>query len=315
MTIQAAFRRHLDQYSLLISLVLIVLLFGATSDNFLSAQTMLTILNQLPPLMMVTVGMTLVMMVGGIDLSVGSVSALSGVIVGAALGHWGVPLPFAILLAVLCAILIGAASGWLSSYAGLPSFIVTLGILESARGAAYAASSSQTIFVGPQIQGLSLPLPGIAVSAAFVLALAVIILAHFTVTRTVAGRHIVAIGTSEAAARISGIRTRPYKLAVFAVSGLLAGIAGCFATSYLAASDPNAGVGLELSAIAAAVIGGTSLNGGRGSIIGGFIGVLIIAVLQSGLAQIGASEPIKRLITGAVIIVAVLLDRWRASKS
>ena len=125
------------------------------------------------------------------------------------------------------------------------------------------------------------------------------------------GRYIVAIGTNEVAARISGITTRPYKMAVLALSGALAGLGGLFNAAYLGAADPNAGLGLELSAIAAAVIGGTSLMGGRGSIVGAFAGVLIIAVLQNGLAQLGASEPTKRLLTGAVIILAVLIDRWR----
>ena len=111
---------------------------------------------------------------------------------------------------------------------------------------------------------------------------------------------------------MSGIDTRPYVLGVLAVSGGLAGLGGVFNAAYLGSADPNAGIGLELSAIAAAVIGGTSLMGGRGSIIGAFAGVLIISVLQNGLAQIGVSEPAKRLITGAVIIIAVLIDRWRA---
>ena len=130
-------------------------------------------------------------------------------------------------------------------------------------------------------------------------------------TRTVFGRYLVAIGTSDKAARISGIKVESHVTAVLLISGLLAGLGGVMNAAYLGASDPNAGIGLELSAIAAAVIGGTSLMGGRGSIVGAFIGVLIISVLQNGLAQLGISEPFKRLITGMVIILAVLLDRWR----
>jgi ribose transport system permease protein len=131
-------------------------------------------------------------------------------------------------------------------------------------------------------------------------------------TRTVFGRYLIAIGTSEQAAKISGIRTEPYLTAVLVLSGLLAGLGGIMNTAYLGASDPNAALGMELSAIAAAVIGGTSLMGGRGTIVGAFIGVLIISVLQNGLAQLGVTEPFKRLITGVVIILAVLLDRWRS---
>jgi ribose transport system permease protein len=185
-------------------------------------------------------------------------------------------------------------------------------MLEMARGLAYVTTGSQTVYIGSQIQSLALPLPGIGVSAALIFAIVLVITAQFVLTRTVLGRYLVAIGTNEQAARMSGIDPRPYRLMVLAVSGALAGIAGIFNAAYLGSADPNAGIGLELSAIAAAVIGGTSLMGGRGSIIGAFAGVLIIAVLQNGLAQIGVSEPTKRLITGAVIIIAVLIDRWRA---
>ena len=136
-------------------------------------------------------------------------------------------------------------------------------------------------------------------------------MAQLALTRTAFGRYLIAIGTNETAARISGIRTEPYLALVLVISGTLAGLGGLMNAAYLGASDPNAAIGLELSAIAAAVIGGTSLMGGRGSIIGAFIGVLIISVLQSGLAQLGVSEPFKRLITGLVIILAVVIDRWR----
>jgi len=125
------------------------------------------------------------------------------------------------------------------------------------------------------------------------------------------GRYLVAIGTNESAVRLAGINTKPVKVAVFALLGLLTGLGGVFYTSRLGSSDPNAGVGLELSAIAAVVIGGTSLMGGRGSVVNTFFGVLIIATLEAGLAQVGASEPTKRVITGLVIVVAVVLDAWR----
>jgi ribose transport system permease protein len=303
----------LDEYFLLVALAALIVLFGAVSEHFLSMATLSTVLNQLPPLMLATVGMTLVMMVGGIDLSVGSLLALSATIIGVASVSMALPLPVAILLGVGATTLAGSFSGWLTAYFGLPSFIVTLGMLEATRGLAYMVSNSQTVFIGPRIQALSLPLPVLGLAPAFLIALAVIAFAHGVLRRTVAGRYIVAIGTNETAARISGIETKPYRMATLAVSGLLAGFAGLFNASYLAAADPNAGSGLELSAIAAAVIGGTSLMGGRGSVVGAFIGVLIIAVLQSGLAQVGLTEPVKRLITGGVIIAAVLLDRWRAA--
>ncbi len=182
-----------------------------------------------------------------------------------------------------------------------------------ARGLSYLTSDSQTVYIGASVQTIALPLPVIGVSGALILSLVIVAGGQFLITRTVFGRHLVAIGTNEEAARMSGIDHRPYRLAVLALSGVLAALAGIFNTAYLGSADPNAGIGLELSAIAAAVIGGTSLMGGRGAVLGAFAGVLIIAVLQNGLAQIGATEPTKRIITGAVIVIAALIDRWRAT--
>lgn len=305
-------KRHAEENFILASLVLLILFFGIASDNFFSLITLTTILNQLPALTVVTVGMTFVLIVAGIDLSVGSVLGFSAALVGAAAIGWGIPLPIACLLGVGAGMICGSVNGVLVSYFSLPSFIVTLGMLEMARGLAYVTTDSQTVYIGAEIQRISLPLPGIGVSAALIFSLLLVVAAHFLLTRTVFGRYITAIGTNEKAARMSGIDTRPYLLYVLTASGGLAGLGGVFNAAYLGSADPNAGIGLELSAIAAAVIGGTSLMGGRGSIIGAFAGVLIISVLQNGLAQIGVSEPTKRLITGAVIIIAVLIDRWRA---
>ena len=306
-------KRHAEENFILASLFLLILFFGFASDNFFSLITLTTILNQLPALTVVTVGMTFVLIVAGIDLSVGSILGFSAAVVGVAAVGWGLPLSVACFLGFAVGIICGSINGILVSYFSLPSFIVTLGMLEMARGLAYVTTDSQTIYIGPEIQKLALPLPGIGVSVALIFSLLLVVGSQFLLTRTVFGRYITAIGTNEKAARMSGIDTRPYRLLVLAVSGGLAGLGGIFNAGYLGSADPNAGIGLELSAIAAAVIGGTSLMGGRGSIIGAFAGVLIISVLQSGLAQIGVSEPTKRLITGAVIIIAVLIDRWRSS--
>lgn len=312
MNIWRAIGRHAEENFILASLILLILFFGFSSDNFFSVITLTTILNQLPALTFVTVGMTLVLIVAGIDLSVGSVMGFCAAVVGVAAVTWGLPLWMACLMGLGAGLICGTVNGLLVAYFSLPSFIVTLGMLEMARGLGYLTTGSQTVYIGSQIQSLALPLPGIGVSAALISAIVLVIAAQFVLTRTVLGRYLVAIGTNEQAAKMSGIDPRPYRLMVLAVSGALAGIAGIFNAAYLGSADPNAGIGLELSAIAAAVIGGTSLMGGRGSIIGAFAGVLIIAVLQNGLAQIGVSEPTKRLITGAVIIIAVLIDRWRA---
>lgn len=308
-----AIRKHAEENFIVASLLLLILFFGLTTDNFFSAVTLTTVLNQLPALTTVTVGMTLVLVVAGIDLSVGSVLGFSATVVGVAVVGLGLPIPLACLLGLSAGLACGLVNGLLVSRFSLPSFIVTLGMLEMARGLAYLTSDSQTVYIGSSIQAVALPLPLIGVSGALLFSLVLVVAGQFVLTRTVFGRHLVAIGTNEEAARMSGIDHRPYRLAVLALSGVLAALAGIFNTAYLGSADPNAGIGLELSAIAAAVIGGTSLMGGRGSVLGAFAGVLIIAVLQNGLAQIGATEPTKRIITGAVIVIAVLIDRWRAT--
>lgn len=305
-------KKHAQENFIIASLVLLILFFGIASDNFFSVITFTTILNQLPALTTVTVGMTLVLIIAGIDLSVGSILGFSAAVVGIAAVGWGLSLPVACLLGLGAGILCGSVNGVLVAYFSLPSFIVTLGMLEMARGLAYMTTNSQTVYIGADIQKIALPLPGLGVSAALIFSLLLVVVAQFILKRTVFGRYITAIGTNDHAARMSGIDSRPYKLLVLTISGALAGLGGIFNAAYLGSADPNAGIGLELSAIAAAVIGGTSLMGGRGSIIGAFAGVLIIVILQNGLAQIGVSEPTKRLITGAVIIIAVLIDRWRA---
>ena len=305
-------RGHVEENFIIASLLLLILFFGFSSENFFSAITLTTILNQLPALTVVTVGMTLVLIVAGIDLSVGSVLGLCAAVVGMSAIHLGMPLWLACIVGIGAGLLCGALNGFLVAWFSLPAFIVTLGMLEMARGLAYMTTASQTVYIGADIQAIALPLPYIGVSPALVVSILIVVIAHLVMTRTVLGRYLVAIGTNQKAASMSGIDPKPYRMLVLAVSGALAGLAGIFNAAYLGSADPNAGIGMELSAIAAAVIGGTSLMGGRGSIVGAFAGVLIIAVLQNGLAQIGVTEPTKRLITGAVIIVAVLIDQWRA---
>lgn len=304
-------RSFVKEYFIFASLILLILFFSLVADNFFSFVTLRTILNQLPALTVVTVGMTLVLIVGGIDLSVGSVLGFSATVVGMAIIGWDLSIFTACLLAISAGILCGSMNGILVAYLALPSFIVTLGMLEMARGMAYITTNSQTMYIGASIQKLALPISQTGVSLALLIALLTVFAAQFVLTKTVPGRYIVAVGANAQAARMSGINTKLYRMVVLAVSGALAGLGGVFNVAYLGAADPNAGTGLELAAIAAAVIGGTSLMGGRGTIVGAFAGVLIIAVLQNGLAQVGVSEPAKRLITGGVIIIAVFLDAWR----
>lgn len=296
------------------ALLAMVVLFASLSSHFLSYATFTTLANQIPDLMVLAVGMTLVLIIGGIDLSVGSVLALAAAVVSVAtLGlGWGI-LPAA-LLGMACAALAGTVTGTITVAWGIPSFIVSLGVLEMARGLAYQLTDSRTAYIGDAYAWLSTPWAA-GVSPSFAIALMVIVLAHLLLTRTVFGRYLVAIGTNEEAVRLAGINPKPYKVMVFALMGALAGLAALFQISRLEAADPNAGAGMELQVIAAVVIGGTSLMGGRGSVISTFFGVLIISVLAAGLAQVGASEPTKRIITGAVIVVAVVLDTYRSYRA
>jgi ribose transport system permease protein len=301
----------LGEHVVLLSLVAIIAFFGLISESFFSLTTLSTLVNQLPALTVVAIGMTLVLISGAIDLSVGSVLALSAGVIGACMSLFGMPLPIAALAGILAGALAGLTNGVLGAYLRLPIFIVTLGMLEVARGLAYTATDSQTVYLGASIQGFALPMGSTGVSAAFLTALVLVIAFDFLLRSTIFGRQIVAVGSNESAAEVSGIDPRQVRCTVLVISGVLAGLGGLMNASYLGSADPNAGVGLELSAIAAAVIGGTSLMGGRGSVTGAFLGVLIVSVLQIGLAQIGVTEPMKRVITGAVIIMAVILDRWR----
>jgi ribose transport system permease protein len=297
-----------------LALLVLIVGFGLASEYFFTRDTFFSIANDLPTLMVMAVGMTFVLIIGGIDLSVGSVLALCGGIVAVALQAWHWPVPLAIGAGLGCGLLCGMATGFTSVAWRIPSFIVTLGMLEIARGSAYLVTDSRTQYVGDALSGFSTPL-AIGVSPAFLLALLVIAGAQFVLVRAVFGRVAVGIGTNEEAMRLAGVDPRPRKIAVFALMGLLSGLGALMQVSRFEAADPNAGVGLELQVIAAVVIGGTSLMGGRGSVVNTFLGVLIVAVLEAGLAQVGASDPAKRVITGAVIIIAVLLDVFRQRRA
>jgi len=300
-----------EYFGLVGALLVLILFFGLQSEYFWSPLTFTTLANQIPSLTVIAVGMTFVLIIAGIDLSVGSVMALSGAVLGLAVLDMNTPLWLAAIFCLATGLACGAFNGLVVTRWSVPSFIVTLGMLEIARGGAYLATGSQTKYIGTAVESISAPLPGINLSPALFLAIAVVIFGQLLLTRTVFGRRMIAVGTNEEAVHLSGINVARVKLLVFSLGGMLAGLGGLFHVGYLQSADPNAGIGLELSAIAAVVVGGTSLSGGKGSVVNTLLGVLIIAVLQTGLAQIGASEPTKRVITGLVIIAAVILDVYR----
>ena len=305
--------RASEVLALLVVLFALVFTFSLTSERFFTWLTLRTVANQVPELVVAAVGLTFVVVTGGIDLSVGSVLALSSAVLGVSLLRFDLSMAVALPLSLAVGLAAGLWNGWLCVRLGVPSFLATLGMLEMARGATYLLTRSQTQYVGPRLEriaeaslfGLSLP---------FLAAMLVVVVGEVVLRRTVFGRHAVAVGANEEAVRFSGVDPRPVKIAAFALCGLLAAAAGVVNAARLGAADPNAGIGFELQAIAAVVVGGTSLSGGRGSVVGSFLGVLVIAVLGAGLAQAGAQEPTKRLVTGAVIVLAVLADGLRRRK-
>ncbi len=299
------------RFGLIVVLAALIGLFSWSSEYFFTVLTFRTLLNQVPPLLVVATAMTLVLVSAQIDLSVGSVLALAGSVFGVAILDLGWPVGVAAMTALFCGLLCGLVNGLVTVRWTIPSFIVTLGMLEIARGGSYLVTGSQTQYLGSRVSALGSPISGLGLSPSVLLALAVVVAGHLLLTRTVFGRYLTAIGTNEEAVRLAGIHVRRVKIAVLALAGALAGLAGVMQTAYLESADPNAGFGMELGAIAAVVIGGTSLMGGRGSVINSFLGVLIVTVLQTGLAQIGASEPTKRIVTGAVIVIAVVADAYR----
>jgi ribose transport system permease protein len=311
-----AIQRWITQYGgLSIALLVLVVVFSLLSKNFASLATVATILNSSPDLILVAIGMTLVLIIGGIDLSVGSVMAFSAAVLAVVYLDWKLPLPVAFIAAILAGMVCGMVNGAISVGFKIPSFVVTLGMLEIARGMTYELTRSESRFIGSAIEWLGEPIPNAFVSPAFLMALGLVGVFQWLLHFTVLGRMSIAIGTNAETVRMSGIRVFPYSFSIFSICGALCGLAGIVQTSRLSTVDPNAGVGIELSAIAACVIGGTSLRGGAGSIVSTLYGVLIVQVLQTGLAQIGVQDPMKRIITGSVIVLAVLIDSLRTGRS
>ncbi|MDR3691049.1 MAG: ABC transporter permease [Fimbriimonas sp.] len=304
-------RAALAEYGpLFVVLALLVGFFSLKTGHFATLANFATIANQIPAPSLVAVGVTFVLIAAEIDLSVGSVVGLSGSVLGVLFLQRHLPMPVAIAACLASGVAAGLFNGWVTTGFKLPSFIVTLGMLEIARGATYWVTHSQTQYIGSPIEsvaatslfGLSLP---------FYVAVFAVACGQFVLIRTVFGRYVMAAGTNPEALRFSGVDPRPIKRKVFLICGVLASVAAVIDVSRFQSADPNAGIGLELQAIAAVVIGGTSLMGGRGSVISSFVGVLIISVLGSGLAAMGAQDEVKRVVTGIVIVLAVIIDRYR----
>ena len=298
-----------------LALMLLVAAFAVMSPLFLTPGNISNILTQIAINVCLAVGMTFVILIGGIDLSVGSVMAFCAVVAGTVLKLDGLSVGMAITLAVLVSVAVGVAcglvNGMISSYWAVPSFIVTLGMLNIARGAALQWTDARSIYEFPNEFNDFGTATVLGIPALFLVALAMVVIGWLVLTRTVFGRLIYAIGNNEEAVHLAGHNVLFYKIAAFTIGGAAVGIAAVLYMTRLTVASPILGIGFELNAIAAVIIGGTSLNGGRGSIIGTLLGACIIGVLANGLVLVGVSDFIRQMITGGVIILAVVLDTYR----
>jgi len=299
-----------------LALVLIVIFFSLTAPYFATTENFLKIFVQIAINTVLASGMTFVILTGGIDLSVGSVLALCTVVGALIMTNPDIPVVLSVPLALLGCMGTGAACGWINGFIceqwKIPSFIVTLGMLNMASGAARVVSNNSTITGLPQpfVDFGNTIIAGVFPTI-FLIAVAVIAIGWFILRFTVFGRFIFAIGTNEEAVRLSGHSPRKYKIAAFTISGLTAGTAAMVYLLRLNVGSPIAGAGYELNAIAAVIIGGTSLSGGKGSIIGTLVGACILQVLSTGLQLFGIGDNFKPIVIGAVIVLAVILDSYR----
>jgi ribose/xylose/arabinose/galactoside ABC-type transport system permease subunit len=295
------------QFGTLIGLVVLCAILWILTPHFLTVSNLLNIAEQTSINAIVAVGMTFVIISGGIDLSVGSIVALAGVVLGTALKS-GEPLAIALVLALGVGFVCGLVNGALISWGGLPPFIVTLGTMSIARGAALLYTEGRPVSgFDESLRVLATGRVGFLPAPVIVMAV-VYLIAHFVLTRTIFGRYVYAIGGNEEATRLSGVPIRFHKTMIYGVSGLMSATAAVILTARLNSAQPIAGMMYELDAIAATVIGGTSLMGGEGSLGGTLVGALIMGVLRNGLNLLGVSSFLQQIVIGGVIVVAVLLD-------
>ena len=294
----------------LVALCVVYATFGVLApDTFLGLVNLLTMTRQTVVVAIAAVGMTFVIVHGGIDLSVGSLVGLTTVVIALALRAGMGPFE-ASLLGLLVPTLAGLVNGALVTGLGITPFIVTLGAMSIFRGAAKGLASEQKIDVLPQ--GLDALMAGEGFMPLGVwIALAVIGLGAVALRYTVFGRHVVAIGSNEATARLCGIPVSRVRILVYGLAGALAGLSGVMEFATLTVGDPTDSIGLELEVIAAVVIGGASLSGGRGSVVGSAVGALLMTEIKTGCTHVGFPNWVQEILTGAIIVVAVAIDRFR----
>jgi len=293
------------------ALIVVFIFLSLASPVFLSADNLFNIGSQTAVTAVIAIGMTLVIITAGIDLSVGSVAALAGVLGVMMMSQAGLPVPVAILGGTLVGAICGLVNGLLVSVAGLNPFIATLGMLTVARGLTFIFTNAVAVFGAPNSfrllgQGVIGPIPIPVLMIALVAVAGYIVL-----SRTRLGRYAYAMGSNLEAARLSGIPIRRYLTSVYVISGALAGFGGMIAASRVNSGQPNFGIGLELDVIAAAVIGGASLFGGQGTVVGTLIGAFLVALIRNGSVLLDINTFYQQVIIGVVIWLAVIWDQYR----
>ncbi len=301
-------RRLATDYALVAATLVMGAAFAAMAPGFLSVDNAVNIALSIAVTGILAVGMTAVILTGGIDLSVGSVVALAGVCAAIVAARTGsVALAFGAALAV--GAISGAVSGGLVTALGVPAFVATLAMLTVARGLAFIVSGGRSVGDLPDAFGALGRATPLGVPAPVLLMAAVMLAGAYVLRRTVFGRHVYAVGGNPEAAWLAGVATRRVTWAVYALSGALAGLAGLTLASRLGAGVPNAGVQYELDVIAAVVVGGTSLSGGRGTVAGSLWGAVFIGVLTNGLNLANVDPYVQKIALGVVIVIAVIADQ------
>ncbi len=300
------------------ALLIIIVFFSLSSPNFLRTQNIEGIFLSTAVNGILAVGVTFVIITGGIDLSLGTVMTLAAVITAKLVSEAGMPIPVGIIGGILTGALAGFINGVVIAQMRVPPFVATLGMLYVAKGLSLILSDLAPIYFNREsgftslATGTLIKIPGvIEIPNAVLIMFGAAAVGSFVLFRTVVGRYTFALGSNEEAARISGVNTARWKIAVYTIAGVFSGLAGIVIAARLNSAQPALGQGYELDAIAAVVIGGTSLSGGEGSILGTVIGAFVISVLTNGLRILAVPQEWQMVVTGAIIIVAVFLDMMR----
>lgn len=302
----------LGQLGPFIALLIACAIFGTTTERFLTGENFSLILQQVMVVGVIAIGQTLIILTAGIDLSCGMVMALGSIVMTKFAADLGLPAPLAILAGIAVTALFGLANGLLVTRIKLPPFIVTLGTLNIAFAITQLYSNAQTVTEVPAMMtwlGNTFSLAGTNVAYGTVLMIGLYLGTWFWLRETAAGRHVYAVGNNPEATRLVGIPTDRVLLGVYVLAGVFYGIASLLAISRTGVGDPNAGQTENLDAITAVVLGGTSLFGGRGVILGTLIGAVVVGVLRNGLTLMGVSSVYQVLITGILVILAVAIDQ------